>query len=202
MPIGDVYKVTFKGRAEAQSIQTVLHCQLAMAPVVDTADAVAQEAFDEVWADMRQVLSIGYVLEDTVAQKVDPLPIGIEGRATLAGILNGNGIGPALPTTVAGIITKRSALAGRANRGRSYFGPFAEDDTAASFITAGQQIRMSTLGGRIVGTFGVAPAGYLQWGIFSRRLNGVPRRVFVACNSFVVRTILGTQRSRRIGRGI
>ena len=81
-------------------------------------------------------------------QKIRPLPVGAAQFSSAAPVA-GTVAGDLMPRQVSGIITKRSVLAGRANRGRMYVAyPSESDNGTGGAPSAGYITRLATLAGQ------------------------------------------------------
>ena len=111
----------------------------------------------------------------------------------------------ALPYQCAAVLTWRTALAGRAYRGRTYYPLLTEGQTGGmGTLSSGTVTSMQAIADGVLTTFGAAGTD-LNWrpGVVSRHLNGVerPNPVITLVTGAVARSILQTQRRRVQGRG-
>lgn len=116
----------------------------------------------------------------------------------------GDAISDMLPPTASAIITWRTALAGRAYRGRSYLPGFGEAQQAGGILNAGCITDMEAAVTAMLGRFGPGgTSGNWRLVVLSRVLNGVvrPTPVGTLVVSGDVQTIMGSQRRRRPGVG-
>jgi hypothetical protein len=112
----------------------VLHYQVtAILGASKTEVEIANDLLVRVGAAYAGLMSVNTQLRGITVQKILPLPAGAPGFSTGAAFA-GSQIGDTLPNQVAGIITKRTALAGRANRGRVYIPGAAESANAAGGV--------------------------------------------------------------------
>lgn len=141
MAVGDIYEVKLFTQQGPQMGLMVFHYRVsAISAPEATVDQIAAAMEGSFASLVKAVMTAQADFRGASARKVRPLPIGVE-------FLTGNFPGPGtiggdpLPPQVSGIITLRSALAGRANRGRKYV-PFpaeASNDTGfaptAAYLT-------------------------------------------------------------------
>jgi hypothetical protein len=134
MPIGDVYEIKFQMQESLQLGMNVRHYRVVTStPPEPPLDAIAAQ-LGGIFAPLYLLLlssEADYVL--TSARRIFPLPLTIEGVSN-AGAGAGAIAGDLLPKQVAGIITLRSALAGRRNRGRAYI-PFPSETSNTATAT-------------------------------------------------------------------
>jgi hypothetical protein len=115
---------------------------------------------------------------------------------------NGGDLFAALPVANAAIVSMKTGLGGRHNRGRKYLAGIPQQDVDNSRLTEDKRLEMQTTWNNMNNYFGADGIGEATWGIYHRE--GVApnfNHVFVAVNSVIVRPILGTQRSRLPGHG-
>jgi len=112
-----------------------------------------------------------------------------------------------LPSYCAAVLTLRSGFGGKSNRGRSYYAGVGEGFTAGSRLDGSTLTGLQNIGNQLLAIFGDAsfnsPASYC---IFSRKLGTNEGGSLNASGIRVVkqtiaRSILGTQRHRKIGIG-
>lgn len=131
----------------------------------------------------------------------------VEGIASgsQAGTRTFSGDGEPMPPFIACVATIRTGLAGRSYRGRNFFGGLFESDVAASTVLDAHRTRITNYLNAVMAVFG--PGGTSadwSWVVFSRKLRAGGMTCAQASNgvtSFIVRTEVSTQRSRKLGRG-
>ena len=112
-----------------------------------TEQQVVDLLFTRFQAAYQALMSIAAFYAGLTVQKLRPLPVGAA-QFSAAVPVAGTVAGDLMPRQVSGIITKRSVLAGRANRGRMYVAYPSETDNGtggapiASYLT-----RLATLAG-------------------------------------------------------
>lgn len=114
-----------------------------------------------------------------------------------------------LPSYCAAILTLRTGLGGKSNRGRIYFGGIGENDTADSRLGPDTFVALQNVGNQLLNNFG--PTGsypFLSFVIWSRLLgqdenNQPPQNPFGIrhVTQCLARSVLGTQRHRMVGKG-
>jgi len=119
----------------------------------------------------------------------------------------GNLADESLPSYCAAILTLRSGFGGSSNRGRSYYAGICETDTQGSRLSPDLLALLQNLGQQLVNTFGYAaginPFVYV---INSRKMgsdeSGSPNANGIRIiRQVIARSVLGTQRHRKIGIG-
>lgn len=146
MPIGDVYEVKHFSQSAMQMGLNVRHWRvITSTPPEPTLSQIASALGTTFSALYRALESAQATYVTTSVRKINPLPISIEVPNT-AGAGVGAVAGDLLPKQTAGVISLRSTLAGRKNRGRAYI-PFpSEDDSSlAAAPTAGYVTRLLAL---------------------------------------------------------
>lgn len=135
--IGDIWEVTLRGRIDGHETINVLHYRTFFEsggnPLTPAQVAVAASAL---WSPLlKGATSTAWTYEKATAQKIRPLPLTV-GFETTADAGPGTIAGDYLPATVAVVMTKLTALAGRANRGRMYGAGVAELHTTGPILNA------------------------------------------------------------------
>jgi hypothetical protein len=112
-----------------------------------------------------------------------------------------------LPSYCAAVLTLRSGFGGKSNRGRSYYSGIVETDTSGSRLSANLLTLVQNLGNQLISTFndaaGINPFVYV---IYSRKMGdsetGHPTANGIrVIRQAIARSVLGTQRHRKIGIG-
>lgn len=104
------------------------------------------------------------------------------------------------------VTSLRTALAGKSHRGRSYLGGILDDNQTAGIISAGYKTLIEAYYNTLLATFvGGGVGNVWRWAIHSRVLAAVPGTQCQDSSSpvttFIVRSEVGTMRSRKIGHG-
>jgi hypothetical protein len=195
LAVNDVYRVNLYSLLGDQLGKNVLYFKVVSFTAGATDTNLARALESAVAAPMKALMVIDASWRGVGVQRVQPAPTTLEVFGTV-----GQGVGtvatPPLPRQLAGLITKRTAFAGRSFRGRFYV-PFpgeADNDTAASTPIAGYVTRLNTLGAQIVGfqselDGGVSVAG--NYGLFNKSSGA-----FVITTTTTSRTVWATQRRR------
>lgn len=152
------------------------------------------------------ISGMGFAARCALLQARDVVP-GTEAGADHAvspAVQGGNG-SQLLPLQDAGIITWRTALAGRSHRGRSYFPLMVEDQTdGAGILNALGLSSLDDAASAVFDAFGDGGTN-TSWrlGVVSRQLNGAPvvPPTIEIITAYLVRPVMGTQRRRRTGVG-
>jgi hypothetical protein len=115
---------------------------------------------------------------------------------------NGGDLFAALPVANACIVSMKTGLGGRHNRGRKYLAGIPQQDVDNSQLTDAKRIEMQTTWNTIGAYFNAGGSGLATWGIYHNAGTvAAPSHVFVGVNSVIVRPRLGTMRSRLPGHG-
>lgn len=202
MALNDVYLIKVQGRLFSQAtINTFHYKETLQITAGDNAAAIATafNAAGGVAANLRGTVSSDWMHETTSVQRIRPLPMNE--AVILTQMTAGTRASGSCPPQVAAVVTRRTGLAGRANRGRIYVPAIPESDhengkcTAAFFV---QLIAFASFLDDVitVGAGGISPV------VHSKRLNGVPRDVTILITGVTPRDTLYTQRRRTLGRGI
>lgn len=115
--------------------------------------------------------------------------------------LDGDLTGDPLPAFVSGVISLRTGTAGRKNRGR-FYAFYANEDSndAAGFLTTGYKTALQTLGDALMNVDILGGAGNTatMTPVVLSKVGGTQ----LAINATIARIAWGTQRHRKIGRGM
>jgi len=147
MPVGDIYEVVFAGQTnEDERWNNVTHWELVTdvgGSLYDTAEGLAEELATAFAAGPLTVMSEGWTLTDTRANRVFP-SIGVP-YATGTGAGLGGVVGESLPADVAAVITKRTDQPGAKFRGRLFQGGITEsqnENGQLPFLAAQQFVNL------------------------------------------------------------
>ena len=196
MAVGDVFQVTQIGVQHSQTILNVFHYRTTVAGTdTDILSAVAA-AFEVVTSNAWQnTTSDEFEIIGYAVQKILPLPISnaFTRNVSRVGLIAGD----SLPTSMAGVITKRTAFGGASNRGRTYVAglplSFEEQSTISNIGLTLLQALGDTLDNPLVTTNGTTLEPVL--------LHRDPMTV-TPIKSTLARRILRNQRRRQVGRGV
>lgn len=114
----------------------------------------------------------------------------------------GNISTPSLPSTDAAIITCFSTFGGKRGRARKYIFGIPQTAETNSALTAGELALLNNLATAIAGPVPTGDFGSVPAWMFSRNKTGEAGVAGVAISSAAPVAVIGTQRRRRIGRGI
>lgn len=195
MAVGDILKVVQYMGSEEQMGLNVRHYRVSAEVTGGASLTEIANALKAIFAPLYQVCLSSSAFHRTVGvQVIRPLPIGNE---AFAGAFNDVGLrtGDPLPKQVSGLISLRTALAGRRNRGRVYV-PFPAE-TSNNSSSEPDAVYIEGLGG--IGTAHVAPRTVVGATgtttivpVIFRRVAGTTQDVV----SFRVRLFWATQRRR------
>lgn len=206
IPANQVIKCVVHGTLDAQQTMNVLYFHKAT-PTVPADVAAILAAVDTMWANFTAAqLGSGYNYVSTTAQDISVLtnPTSTIIRSP---IVPGGVASQALPGNSAPVVTKRTALSGRSNRGRIYIPgiPTNGTATASSLSTSKVSGLLSSLS-PLVGDILVAGLFHAVVSFFSGVTGGgvpIPRVSGLAThvNALSMDTSIDSQRRRLIGRG-
>jgi len=112
-----------------------------------------------------------------------------------------------LPSYCAAVLTLRSGFGGKSNRGRSFYAGICEEHHTDSRLDPSILTGLQNIGNQLVSTFndaaGINPFVYIIW---SRKLGdleegALPANGVRVVKQTIARSVLGTQRHRKIGIG-
>lgn len=111
-----------------------------------------------------------------------------------------------LPSYCAAILSLRTGLGGKTNRGRLYFAGVSEIDSDSGLLIPAAFTSLSDIGNQLASIYGASGSeGHYQHVIFSKKL-GYSGGVYSTAGirpivQYIPRKTLGTQRHRMIGHG-
>lgn len=110
------------------------------------------------------------------------------------------------PPHEAAVVSIRTGLSGKSRRGRSYIGGLLDDNMSSGVLAAPYIALLNTYYAALLATFGVGgTSGSYLWAIHSRTLAAVPgtqcQDSSALVSTFIIRSEVGTMRSRKIGHG-
>lgn len=195
MAVNDIYQVNMVGKVHGQTTINTFH-YIETATGAGSAEGTLATALNSgLVAAVKGAASNEWAFEKLVIQQIRPLPplLAFE-DPTAAGA--GMQFAESLPSSVAVVVTKRTGLAGRANRGRCYFAGVAathEVDSKLSTVGLGLWTLVATeMSDNIVsGAFTFDPIVY-------HRAAGSGTAILSA----IARDILRNQRRRQVGKGV
>jgi hypothetical protein len=206
----DKYQVRVVGRVEGQETNNVLHFSCASgAGDADVALHLITVLLQCYITHLLPVLTSKWSLEKAVWKRVAPT-LGPELVTVPTGTTSGGGSANALPSFAAGVISLKSILGGRSHRGRMYIAGIPETATTDSFLNAADPFwtAMLAFANCIVSNFIIGdPVGTNSWQmmIYSRKLGGAHfpygNAGFTAIKEVLPNQLVGTMRSRKVGRG-
>jgi hypothetical protein len=208
--LGDLWQVKMVGRQEGQTTNNIFD----FAVVGASSDVLVHlvQVFAECFiTNLLPVLSSSWALESFTYKRTNPT-LGPEFTYIPTGTLTGGGNAAALPTTVAAVFSKLSSQGGKSKRGRFYICGVPEAATINSQLDTSHAFWIAAVAFCAClasNFFHPDPAGgsdLFDIGIYSRKIGGATFPYndsgFVAASSIVPKQVLGTMRSRKIGRGI
>lgn len=205
---GDKYKVVVHGRIEGQVTNNVWYFE-----AKTNTDDVTERLINAVWEcivdNLIPVLSAQWQAEKLTYQRVSPT-LGPEEVFIPLTNLQGQGNAQALPSFGSAVVSLRTAQGGRSHRGRFYLPGIPEAATQGSTLDPANAFWLGLVGfclcmaGKHV-VDDPAPQNSFQWMVYSRKLGGstLPYGAagFTAVTGIVPQSLIGTTRSRKVGRG-
>jgi hypothetical protein len=206
--VNDAYEVRIVGRMEGQETNNVLHflCTGADPDVLLHLVLVLAECFID---NLLPVLSSKWTLEKLVWKRVAPT-LGPEIVSVPVGAGAGGGAATALPSFNSVVFSKRSTQGGGRHRGRMYLAGIPEGATTDSFLNTADPFWAALLAFAVCVITNFTPGdppGAPSWAfmIYSREIGGssFPYGLtgFTPVKEFVPQQLIGTTRSRKVGRG-
>lgn len=193
--IDDYFRATIVGRLHGQETNTVLHYRETATGAGDASALLAFAVDAAIGVAMRAWASEEWTYGYTMVQKFDPSPV-------LMAAINSENTGPgdvtgsSLPSSVAAVITKRTALAGRSFRGRVFLPGVPSSYELDSELTGAAMTATATLADVMI--LQKTQGGY-TWVpiVYTKAELAVPQ----VWTSYLVRSPLRTQRRREVGKG-
>lgn len=206
--VGDAYQVRIVGRMEGQETNNVLHflCTGADPDVLTHLILVLAQCFVE---HLLPVVTSKWALEKIVWKRVSPT-LGPEIETIPVNFGPGSGNANALPSFCSVVFSIKTGVGGRSHRGRMYLPGIPENVTTDSFINTVDPFwaAMIAFAACVVTNFVVGdPPGAPSWQmeVYSRKIGGSTFPYggagFTAMREFVPHQLIGTTRSRKVGRG-
>lgn len=193
--IPSTVKLAIVGTAESQQIVSVLHYKyVGTAPT-----SAALTVFINAWLGLHKTSWLACMGVQYTMQHVDCTDLSVSSgnfaTVVVGGPSNvGTGGGSALPGNVALALSWRTGVAGRRNRGRTFFGPLSDNQVDNSIATSAFLTALTTLASQLIsqtysGGFDFAVASYADHA--AKIITGV-----------VIEAITDSMRRRLPGRGI
>jgi len=204
----DAYQVRVVGRMEGQETNNVLHFVCASSDddvLTHLILVLAQCIIDH----LLPVLSSSWALEKIVWKKVSPT-LGPEIVSIPVGAAAGAGNAAALPSYCSVVLSIHTALGGRSHRGRMFIPGIPENTTLNSSLdtTNAMWAAIVAFAACLVTNFVIGdPPGAHAWSmcVYSRKIGGshfpYAGTGFTAMKGIEPHALLGTTRSRKVGRG-
>lgn len=194
MAVGDLLELKVIGNLHGQLIVNVLHYIVSIDPAIDPALSLATQ-FDAVaigpWLN---AASLEYNYARVEARRLLPLPVQ-DPVIVSTGAAPGSDANDSLPASVAATITKRSGIAGRANRGRVFFAGVPINAAVQSQLIGGYLATLQAVATELEEPF-LGDAGAILPCIFHRALGTI-----ILITSCLARSVLRNQRRRQWGKG-
>lgn len=207
---GELWQVLIQGTIEDQECENVIWFRASGADS-DVALHLLREIMECFSTTLLPVLASSYTFQRIVGRRMTPT-VGNDIEVTLdvGDIAAGQAAGDAQPSFVSALISLRSVRGGRIGKGRMFIAGVPESGTLKSYIPtegafyAGMVAFVACMLGKFLAPH-VLPLNKWEWGVFSRKIGGAkaPFNVlgFSPMADAIVRPLLATTRSRKIGHG-
>jgi len=205
---GDKFQVRVVGETEGQQTNNILYF-MAASPIDDVELRLIVALVECFQTHLIPVASSSWSLKQVIWKRVNPT-LGVENVFTPTGQLAGQGNAAALPSFCSAVVSIRTDVGGRSHRGRMYLPGLPENSTVNShfedqgaFWAALLAFAACVVTKFILG----APPGTnsFQMMVYSRKLGGstfpLQNAGFTAVKRLSVNNLIGTTRSRKVGRG-
>lgn len=206
----DTYQVRVVGRIEGQETNNIWYFRCASgAGDADVLTHLILVLLSCLTTHLLPVLSSAWTLERIVWKRVYPT-LGPELVSIPQGQSAGGGNASALPSFNSAVMSIRTAMGGRSHRGRTYFAGIPEAATIGSTLDPGHAFWAGLINFALccVQHFIVGdPPGANAWQmmVYSRKLGGAHfpfgNAGFTPVKELLPVSLLGTTRSRKVGRG-
>lgn len=204
----DKFKVVVHGRIEGQLTNNVWYFSAATA-IDDVDTRLLQEVWDCFLNNVLPVLSSAWRLEKFTYQRVAPT-VGPEATFIPTGNTQGGGNANALPSYSSAVVSLRTLEGGRSKRGRFYLAGIPEDATIGSTLNPEHAFWLGLvafclcMAGKFLAQ-DPQPANSFFWLVYSRKIGGntlpAGNDGFTTITEITPSSLLGTTRSRKVGRG-
>jgi len=204
----DKFEVVVVSELEQQEFNNVLYFQAA-APIDDVELRLILALWECFVTNLIPVMPSAWHLKHFKWKQVNPV-LGIEHITIPEGQLSGAVNTPTLPTFASVVISKRTPFGGKRNRGRMYLGAIPESATSGSSLDTGSAYWQAIVAFLtcVVTKFVLGdPPGANSFQImnYSRKDGGTTFPLgnagFKSITSLTASTLIGTTRSRKVGRG-
>ncbi|HMC74515.1 MAG TPA: hypothetical protein VKG87_09440 [Terriglobales bacterium] len=204
----DYFQVRIVGRQSGQETNMVWHFRAATA--IDDVDLrLIQAIFDCFVQHLLPVLSSAWVLEKIVYKRVSPT-LGPEYAFVPQNAAAGAGNAQALPSFCSAVVSIRTDVGGRSHRGRTYIPGIPENATLNDSFDPGHAfwLGLVAFAACLAGKFlakDPQPVNTFLWQVYSRKIGGqhFPYGAggFTTVTDILPVTLIGSTRSRKVGRG-
>jgi hypothetical protein len=196
MPAGDIYTLTVIGEHHNQTVMNVFHYRVQTGTIEDDSAQIITAWRNNTETTWLNCFSEEYFISGYFCQRSWPKPV-LQGFTLSTAFLPGTEPGNSLPTSVAVVLTKRTALGGRSGRGRTYLGGVPTAFEADSQLTGAAIQTYNLLCAKLDDTLNTVNGTTLH-PIITDKLFATAKPI----TSYVTRSILRNQRRRQVGRGI
>lgn len=196
-----ICRAVLRMRLHQQLVENVFffRTRVANSPSAEVLADIRTHTWDYIKADLSSELLLESItLQELYPTARDPEELVVGQNATLTA--------ESCPSSVACVVSLKTGLGGRRNRGRKYVAGLAKDESINSRIDDTRLGSMQTNWDSVAFWFRAAnSSAYVDWGLVHRSQGGTPVPIdatnFVPITSVVVRSITGTMRTRIPGHG-
>ena len=189
-----LWRVIITAKVFDQTVQNVLHFTTDPAFGTDEEDVKAVVLSQWV-AEVRNIQNSGCVYQTIGVQRLDVAqPLQVFSIVGTVGSLSG----AMAPSFIAGVLSIRTAVAGRAGHGRSYIYGIHQDSISNGQFQSGAFAAFQTIAANLTTRFNASGTTDLELGVTSRNN---PVTDFKSCTTIIARQVFGVQRRRNLGVG-
>lgn len=208
MAIGDVYRIAYIGTWNNQQVVNVFHFKMKSgAEPISTAATYLTTALYSLY---KGKCSNQLTWNTVQGRKLSVPPEGFDYALPTPQV--GSQTTTSQPMTHAVVVSLRTQYAGRSYRGRIYLPGLVSTYITQGNVTTSDRNAIQTYFDDMVAAVGASGSNAdLQWGVWSRKLGEVRNSAghvtaynlsaFTPITGTIVRTILGSMRTRMIGKG-
>lgn len=202
MPADDIYEVVVEGSLHSQQIINVFHFKGSSG--LSSLTGVINALKDCVISSLLPALSHEYRLLTVRGKTIHPTLTDEIVVAAGAGDIGGTATDSDV-SFAAGLMSLRTGLGGRSNRGRKFFAGIPESGVSVSRLTTPQLAALvafaTCLAGKFISSFSTEP--YFI-GVLSRKAvkaGSTPLAAFKTVTTITTSNVVSTQVRRKVGRG-
>lgn len=189
-----LWRVIVTAKVFDQTCQNVLHFTTDVGFGTDPED-VKDNVLAQWVAEVRNIQNSLCIYQTIGVQQIDtPQPMQVYSIAGTVGALSG----AMAPSFIAGVLSIRTAVPGRAGHGRVYVYGIHQDSISNGVFQSGAFAAFQTIAANLTTRFNASGTQPLELGVTSR---SNPVTDFKSCTTIVAKQVFGVQRRRNIGVG-